>query len=193
MGKTKKKGEPKPCAGIPRAFHKAIQKSKGWEKKRDPSKPVDGYGQFMKKFIAPAWRALSVAERLKWAGKVCKDKGYTGKLSKTTQKGVKRTRIPIGHVGQTFVKNNCGPAEYNLMVKNKKKSAARGYIDDHCDEKALKRFDAQIKAKKKRAARGELKFTGGCGCALCRNKLGGCACSMGMGECASYLPSYSSQ
>lgn len=205
MVKAKKKGEKNPCKGIPKSFHRHIQKKKDWEGKRDPSLPFDGYNVFMQKHIIPTWRAQTDGERRKWFSKVCRDAGSNGVLKprkgskktkkttkKTKRKSVMETSIPRGNAGRGWFKNHCGDLAYDALKEKKKTYANRSFAEENCPDKdMIKDFDKYMKSRNKRFRKG-LKYVkaGGCGCELCRNKLGGCACSKGWGECSNYLPSW---
>ena len=216
MPRGMKKGDPNPCAGIPRSFHRKIQKQKNWESyaTKHSNKTASGYGAFMRDKIAPAWRKLSEKEKLSYIGKKWqeggslrskKSKGITKKKSskskkkssKSKRKSVTETRIPRGNASSTWFKNNCGDLSYDALKEKKKTYANKAFAEEHCPDE-VSDFDKYVKARNKRFRKGTLKYVkpggsygditlGGCGCALCRNKLGGCACSKGMGQCSKYV------
>lgn len=188
MTKVKKEKERNPCKGIPKRFHQLMQTRHKWEQQKNPDLPFGGYNLFMQNIVFPAWRNLTDAQRRGYFLAECK---ADGKLKPS--KGVRkpkgaprqpRRKLAVNYAGRTWAKNNCPPELYDLMVKNNYAGVGRNSIVNRCPD-GLKKFDSYIKYKKKKAG-----MVGGCGCELCRNKLGGCACSKGWGECSNYVPSW---
>jgi hypothetical protein len=190
---VKAKPKRKNCPpGIPKQYFSKAKKELNW-------KAGSGGEAWQKVFLRAhelhsAWKKdKSPSQRKAAYNKACWTK--TGKLKKQYYKrkdGVKkskgkgkakskggRKKIPVGHVGLGWIRENCSQATAKKLESEGKKSAGIKWIKENCLGNVHGKAESYLKSKKKAKAR-----LGGCGCAACKAGIGGCACASGDGSCS---------